>query len=72
MTSQTAYDRYNARYDNAAYLAATDGMTLDEAIALQDTALRLCEVPGSILGTLVIERAATTDDTITAFLALFV
>ena len=74
MTTQTAYDRYNARYNNAAYLAATSGMTNEDAIDLQDMALTLCENPFSQLARWI----ATTDadlngeDTITAFLALFV
>lgn len=69
MTSQAAYDRYNERYNNAAYLAATDGMTNDEAIALQDTAVTLCEHPHSILAQWVRDNA--TGDSITEFLALF-
>ena len=72
MISRDAYDRYNARYNNEAYLAAVDGMTLAEANELQDTALMLCEFPGSKLGTMVTERAALTNDAITTFLALFV
>ena len=70
MTSQPAYDRYNARYDNAAYLAATEGMTIENAIALQDTALMLCEYPASYLANWVRDNA--TDNPYTAFLALFV
>ena len=72
MISQTAYDRYNDRYNNDAYLAATVDMTVAEAIELQDAAIMLCEVPGSKLGTMVTERAALTNDAITTFLALFV
>ena len=72
MTSQNAYDRYNDRYNNEAYLAAVVSMTLAEAIELQDTAIMLCEFPGSKLGTMVTERAALTNDVITTFLALFV
>ncbi len=70
MTSQPAYDRYNARYNNAAYLAATSGMTNEDAISLQDTALRLCEWPDSPMAEWI--KAQENDDTITTFLALFV
>ena len=70
MTSQTAYDRYSNRYNNDVYLAATRGMTNDEAVALQDTALMLCEHPTSRLANWVRDNASGDD--ITAFLALFV
>ena len=73
MTSQPAYDRYNARYNNAVYLAATEGMTIENAIALQDTALDLCEYPHSILAVLVAhDFAEDATNAKAAFLALFI
>lgn len=73
MTSQTAYDRYNARYDNDAYLAATNGVPLHHAIAIQDAALDLCEYPHSILAVLVAhDFAEDATNAKAAFLALFI
>lgn len=72
MPTQAAYDRYNDRYDNGTYLAAVDGgLTIDEAVSMQDTALMLCENPYSVLAQWVRDNAKSADP-YTTFLALFV
>lgn len=60
-----AMSRYNARYNNAVYVRATDGMSCTHQFRLQDDALALCGSPYYSVSRMRWGEEAT------AFLALF-